>query len=61
MQPWVSYRKAGALTYHQPTDEVDRIRFDLLEQRTRLVFATAWELANRSERIAVDKAVEKGE
>ena len=59
--PVIFYFSGVHADYHQPTDEVDRIRFDLLEQRTRLVFATAWELANRSERIAVDKAVEKGE
>ncbi|MBL8001977.1 MAG: M28 family peptidase [Flavobacteriales bacterium] len=45
--------------YHQPGDEVDKIRFDLLEQRTKLVFATAWELANRPTRIVVDKPVKK--
>jgi hypothetical protein len=41
--------------YHQPTDEVDKIEFDALEKRARLAFTIAWELANRSERITVDK------
>ncbi|MEO8589000.1 MAG: M28 family peptidase [Flavobacteriales bacterium] len=41
--------------YHQPTDDVWKIRFDLLEQRARLVFHVAWELANREERLVVDK------
>ena len=45
--------------YHQPGDEVDKIRFDLLEQRARLVFYTAWELANREQRIVVDKPLPK--
>lgn len=45
--------------YHQPGDEVSKIRFDLLEQRSRLVFYTAWELANREQRIMVDKPVPK--
>jgi Zn-dependent M28 family amino/carboxypeptidase len=45
--------------YHQPGDEVQKIRFDLLEQRARLVFHTAWELANREQRIAVDKPLPK--
>lgn len=40
--------------YHQPTDEVDKILFDKMETITRLVFHTAWELANREERIKVD-------
>ncbi len=37
--------------YHGPYDEVHKIRFDLLQQRTLLVFHTAWELANREDRI----------
>jgi len=40
--------------YHGPYDEVDKIRFDLLRQRALLVFHTAWELANRDARPAVD-------
>lgn len=44
--------------YHQPGDDVEKIRFDLLEKRTRLIFHTAWELANREKRIVVDGEVE---
>jgi len=33
--------------YHQPTDTPDKINYDLLEKRARLVFYTAWEMANR--------------
>lgn len=40
--------------YHEETDEIEKIQFDKLEQRARLVFHTAWELANREERIKVD-------
>jgi hypothetical protein len=40
--------------YHQPGDEVEKILFDKMENITRLVFYTAWELANRDERIKVD-------
>lgn len=47
--------------YHGPKDEVDRIRFDLLEQRARLVFHTAWELANREQRIRPDTREKLGE
>jgi hypothetical protein len=57
--PVIFYFSGVHEDYHQPGDEVDRIRFDLLEQRARLVFATAWELANRKERIMVDRPVEK--
>lgn len=40
--------------YHRPTDTVEKINFDLMQERARLVFYTAWELANRDERIKVD-------
>jgi hypothetical protein len=41
--------------YHQPTDEVSRIEFDLLTKRAQAVFYTAWEVANREQRIQADK------
>lgn len=41
--------------YHKPTDEVEKIEFDLLTKRARLAFALAWELANRDKRIVVDR------
>ena len=41
--------------YHQVTDEVNKIDFDLLALRTKCVFFTAWEIANREERLKVDK------
>lgn len=41
--------------YHKPTDDVEKIDYDLLAKRTQLVFATAWEIANRPDRIIVDK------
>lgn len=47
--------------YHGPYDEVDKIRFDLLHQRTLLVFHTGWELANRDARITVDHPVREEE
>jgi hypothetical protein len=37
--------------YHQPSDTPDKIQYDLLENRTRLIFYTAWEIANRKNRI----------
>lgn len=40
--------------YHKPTDTPDKIDYDLLTKRTKLVFATAWELANRKDKIVVD-------
>ncbi|MEJ5105208.1 M28 family metallopeptidase [Chryseobacterium sp. MYb328] len=41
--------------YHKPTDDPDKIDYNLLEKRTQLVFTTAWDIANRAERIVVDK------
>ncbi len=40
--------------YHGPGDEVEKIEFPKVEKRARLVFHTAWELANRDTRIVVD-------
>ena len=40
--------------YHKPTDDADKIDYAALQKRTQLVFATAWELANRKDRIVVD-------
>jgi hypothetical protein len=40
--------------YHKPTDTPDKINYEFLETRARLIFYTAWELANRKERIKVD-------
>jgi hypothetical protein len=40
--------------YHEASDEVSKIEFGKMEARARLVFYTAWELANRDERPVVD-------
>lgn len=40
--------------YHTPADTVDKIDFDMLAKRARLVFHTAWEIANRDKRLVVD-------
>jgi hypothetical protein len=40
--------------YHLPSDEVEKIEFDLLTARTQCIFYTAWEIANRDERIVPD-------
>ena len=40
--------------YHQPGDDVEKIMFPKYQQIVRLVFHTAWELANRDGRILVD-------
>ena len=42
--------------YHKDTDEVSKIEFDALARRTQLAFAIAWEIANRDNRLVVDKS-----
>ncbi|MEL1241361.1 M28 family peptidase [Flavobacterium flavipallidum] len=41
--------------YHRKTDTPDKIEYDALAKRTQLAFNIAWELANRENRIVVDK------
>lgn len=53
--PIIFYFNGVHEDYHQPTDTVDKINWDVLRKRTELVFYTAWELANRDERPVVDK------
>ena len=52
--PVIFYFNGTHADYHKPTDTVDKINFELLEERTKLVFHTAWEIANREDRIMVD-------
>jgi hypothetical protein len=40
--------------YHKPSDEISKIEFDLLAKRAKAVFFTAWEIANRDQRIMPD-------
>lgn len=56
--PIIFYFNGVHEDYHQPSDTPDKIRYDLLEQRARLVFYTAWKLANQDKRIEVDVAGE---
>lgn len=41
--------------YHGPNDTADKIEYDLLTMRAKLAFTLAWELANRENKIVVDK------
>jgi len=52
--PVIFYFNGVHADYHKETDEVEKINFDKMKKITRLVFFTAWELANRDERIKVD-------
>lgn len=54
--PIIFYFNGTHADYHKPGDTPDKINYDLLENRARLVFYTAWELANRANKVTVDKA-----
>ncbi|MBM1106875.1 M28 family peptidase [Aurantibacter crassamenti] len=56
--PIIFYFNGTHDDYHKPGDTPDKINYDLLENRTRLIFHTAWEIANRDEKLLVDKATE---
>ena len=53
--PVIFYFSGTHEDYHQPTDTPEKIRYDLLTKRRRLIFHKAWEIANMDERIEVDQ------
>jgi Zn-dependent M28 family amino/carboxypeptidase len=53
--PIIFYFNGTHADYHKPTDTVDKIQFSLMEKRARLVFYTAWDMANRNEMLPRDK------
>lgn len=52
--PAIFYFNGTHPDYHRTSDTVDKIQFDKMAKIGQLVFYTAWELANREERIKVD-------
>tara|TARA_B100001769_G_C22042989_1_gene560566 strand:- start:970 stop:1266 length:297 start_codon:yes stop_codon:yes gene_type:complete len=52
--PAIFYFNGTHEDYHKPSDTPDKIKYKLLEQRTKLIFYTAWELANRVNRIRLN-------
>jgi hypothetical protein len=54
--PIIFYFNGTHPDYHAPTDDVEKINFEKMEKINHLIFYTAWELANRENRIKVDKA-----
>ena len=52
--PIIFYFNGTHADYHKPTDTVEKINFPLLRDRARLVFYTAWQLANQDKRIEVN-------
>ena len=54
--PVIFYFNGTHKDYHKHTDTPDKIEYELLAKRSRLIFLTAWELANREARIKPDKS-----
>ncbi|MCI4670706.1 MAG: M28 family peptidase [Bacteroidia bacterium] len=53
--PIIFYFNGTHEDYHQPGDDPEKIAYQKMQNITRLVFATAWKVANRDERVVVDK------
>ncbi len=52
--PVIFYFNGTHADYHRPTDTVDKINFTEMEKRVKLVFYTAWEMANRNDMLKRD-------
>ena len=53
--PIIFYFNGTHEDYHKPGDTVDKIIYSLLERRSKLIFHTLWELANREDRIKLNQ------
>ena len=53
--PVIFYFNGVHEDYHKISDTPDKIAYELMEKRTKLIFHTAWEIANRKQRITADK------
>ncbi|MEP5338282.1 MAG: M28 family peptidase [Algibacter sp.] len=53
--PVIFYFNGEHDDYHKVSDTPDKIDYPLLEKRARLIFATAWQIANQEHRIALDE------
>ena len=51
--PVIFYFNGEHEDYHKITDTPDKINYPLLETRTRLIFTTAWQLANQENRLTL--------
>lgn len=52
--PVIFYFNGTHKDYHQPTDTVEKINFEKMEEIAQLIFLTAWEISQRDERPKVD-------
>lgn len=53
--PSIFYFNGPHSDYHTPADTPDKINYEVLRQRTQLIFATAWQVANQEQRLKVDQ------
>ena len=53
--PIIFYFSGVHEDYHRPGDDVEKILFDKLMNTTQLIFYTAWNVANREDRLKVDR------
>lgn len=52
--PVIFYFNGVHADYHKETDDVEKIDFKKMEKITRLVFFTAWKVANQQNRLVID-------
>ncbi len=52
--PIIFYFNGTHADYHRPTDTVEKINFDLMEKRVRLIYHTAWVIANKDNMLKRD-------
>jgi hypothetical protein len=46
--------------YHQPSDDISLIHWNLFEKRARMIFHTAWEIANKNDLLKRDLGIPQG-
>lgn len=52
--PIIFYFNGTHADYHRPGDTPDKINYDLMAKRAKLVFFTAWDMANRNDMLKRD-------
>lgn len=52
--PVIFYFNGTHKDYHRPSDTVEKINFDLMAKRVKLIFTTAWAMANRENMLKRD-------
>lgn len=52
--PVIFYFNGEHDDYHKVSDTPEKIDYPMLERRTKLIFATAWQIANQEHRVVLD-------